>query len=213
LEYQGPDFLPHCLPASPDNESVLTSREGNIDGQRNIKLTDDHVLIGKVVKPHGILGEVKVYTFSEHPDNLKQYKRVVLQKPGEVGSETYSLNKSRTQGKLAIVQLQGVDTRVKAEALQGSEVWLVKTEFPGLAPGEYYWHQFVGLQAVTDKGIVLGKISGLFTTGAHDVIVVAGTEREYMIPVIDETIRQIDNQNGRLIITLPPGLLEVYEEE
>jgi 16S rRNA processing protein RimM len=203
--------LSHCMNKSPNSESVLTSGEGNITGQRNTALADDHVLIGKVAKPHGIRGEVKVYTFSELPDNLQLYKSLVLQKPGESETRKYSLVKSRPQGKLAIVQLQGVDTRDEAEALQGSEIWLDKSEIPGLEPGEYYWHQFVGLQAVTDTGTALGKISGLFTTKAHDVMVIAGAEREYMIPVNDEIIKQVDTKAGKVIIAPPAGLLEVNE--
>ena len=203
--------MSHCMNKSPNSESVLTSGEGNITGQRNTALADDHVLIGKVAKPHGIRGEVKVYTFSELPDNLQLYKSLVLQKPGESETRKYSLVKSRPQGKLAIVQLQGVDTRDEAEALQGSEIWLDKSEIPGLEPGEYYWHQFVGLQAVTDTGTALGKISGLFTTKAHDVMVIAGAEREYMIPVKDEIIKQVDTKAGKVIIAPPAGLLEVNE--
>jgi 16S rRNA processing protein RimM len=187
----------------------LTSGEGNIDNQRNITLADDHELIGKVVKPHGTRGEVKVYTFSESPDNLKLYKSLVLQKPGAGGTEIYSLVKSRSQGKQAIVQLQGVNSRDEAEALQGSQVWLDRSEFPDLEPGEYYWHQFVGLQAVTDTGIPLGRISGLFATKAHDVMVIAGAKREYMIPVKDEIIKQVDTKAGKVIIAPPAGLLEL----
>jgi len=196
---------------SPNSESVLTFGEGNIEDQRNITLANDHVLIGEVVKPHGIRGEVKVYTFSERPDNLKLYKSLVLQKPGESGTQTYSLVKSRPQGKLAIVQLQGVDTREEAEALLGSEVWLDKLEFPGLQPGEYYWHQLVGLQAVTETGTVLGRISSMFATKAHDVMVIANAEREYLIPVKDEIIKQVDTKVGKVIIAAPPGLLEVND--
>jgi 16S rRNA processing protein RimM len=190
----------------------LTSGQGNnVDDQRNITLADDYELIGKVVKPHGIRGELKVYAFSESPDNFKLYKRLVLQKPGVDTIETYSLVKSRAQGKLAVVQLQGVDTRNKAEALQGSEIWLDRADLPGLKPGEYYWHQFVGLHVVPDTGKVLGTISGLFTTKAHDVMVIAGAKQEYMVPVKDEIIRQVDTKAGKIIIAPPPGLLELNE--
>ena len=189
----------------------MTSDKGNITGRQNSKLSDDHVLIGKVTKPHGIRGEVKVYTFSERTDNLKLYKEVVLLKPGDGTVGIYPLINSRPQGKLAIVQLQGVNTRDAAESLQGSEIWVDKSGFPGLELGEYYWHQFVGLQVVTDTGIELGEISSLFATKAHDVMVITGAGREYMIPVKDEIIKQIDTKAGKVIIAPPAGLLEVNE--
>ena len=43
----------------------------------------DLVMIGEVVKPHGIRGEVKVYPFSEQPENFRKYKKIVLQKPAD----------------------------------------------------------------------------------------------------------------------------------
>jgi len=195
----------------PKSESILTSDKGNISGRKNSKLSDDHVLIGKVVKPHGIRGEMKVYSFSERTDNLKLYKEVVLLKPGDTTVETYPLINSRPQGKLAIVQLQGINSRDAAESLQGGEIWVDKSKFPGLELGEYYWHQFVGMQAVTDTGIELGEISGLFATKAHDIMVITGAGREYMIPVNDEIITQIDTEAGKVIIAPPAGLLEVNE--
>ena len=207
----GRTFLLHYLVYIPKSESILTTDEGNNTGRQNTKLPDDYVLIGKVVKPHGMRGEVKVYAFSERPDNFKFYKEVVLQKPGDGRTETYLLIRSRPQGKLAIVQLQGISTRDEAESLQGSQIWLDKSEFPGLEPGEYYWHQFVGLLAVTDTGIELGEISGLYATKAHDVIVISGGGREYLIPVKDEIIKQIDTKGGKVIISPPAGLLEANE--
>lgn len=195
----------------PIDKPVLTFGEGIIEGQRNKMLADEHVQIGEVVKAHGIRGEIKVYTFSECPDNLKLYKNLVLQEQGQSATRTYSLVKSRSQGKLAIVQLQGVNTRDEAEALQGSEVWVSKLELPGLQPGEYYWHQLVGLQAVTETGTILGTISGLFATKAHDVMVIVDAEQEYMVPVKDEIIKQVDAKSGKVIIAPPAGLLELNE--
>jgi len=181
--------------------------------RQNSELLDGLVMVGEIVKPHGIRGEVKVYSYSEQPDNFKHYKKVVLQEPAGGRTAIYKVVKSRAQGKLAILQLEGVASREEAEALQGNKLCVKKADFPQLDSGEYYWHQMIGLQVFTDTGRELGKVANLFTTRAHDVLVVTGRGREYLIPVKEEIIKAIDQQKGRLSITPPPGLLEVNEED
>jgi 16S rRNA processing protein RimM len=180
--------------------------------RRNPELDEDLVIIGEIAKPHGIRGEVKVYSYSEQPENFKHYKEVVLQEPAENGTEIYKIIKSREQGKLTILQLEGVTSREEAEALKGSRVYLKKADFPKLDSDEYYWHQLIGFQVFTDAGRKLGEVSSLFSTNAHDVLVIKGGGREYLIPVNKEIIKEINDQEAKLLITPPPGLLEANEE-
>jgi 16S rRNA processing protein RimM len=166
-------------------------------------------MIGEIVKPHGIRGEVKAYSYSEKPENFKHYKRIVLQETAASGTRVYNIVKSREQGKLAILKLEGVASREAAETLQGSRIWLKKTQFPKLDSDEYYWHQLKGLLVITESGQKLGKVTKLFSTAAHDIMVVTDADNEYMIPVEGPIIRNIDEQGGKIIISPPAGLLEI----
>jgi len=177
--------------------------------RRNRELNDDLGMIGEVVKPHGIRGEIKVYLYSEQPENFKQYKKIVLQERTGSGTETYNVVKSREQGKLAILRLEGVGTREAAEALQGSKIWLNKADFPTLDSDEYYWHQLNGLMVMTETGQELGRVTNFFSTTAHDIMVVTGAGHEFMIPLNGNIIRDIDVQGEIIIISPPPGLLEI----
>lgn len=180
---------------------------------RKTEMADDLVVIGEIAKPHGIRGEVKVYSYSEKPENFKHYKKIVLQEPVAGRTDIYKVVKSREQGKLAILQLEGVASREAAEALQGSTVWLQKADLPKLDSDEYYWHQLIGLQVCTESGRELGKVAGFVTTKAHDILVVTGAGHEYMIPLKGDIIRNIDEQGEKLLIAPPPGLLEANEED
>jgi 16S rRNA processing protein RimM len=166
-------------------------------------------MIGEVIKPHAIRGEVKVFIFSENPENFKQYKEIVLQEPLGSGTQSYNVVKSREQGKLAILKLEGINTREAAEALQGSKILVNKADFPTLDSDEYYWHQLKGLVVMTETGQELGRVAKLFNTTAHDIMVVTGAGHEFMIPVNRDIIRDIDKQGGIIIISPPPGLLEI----
>jgi len=177
--------------------------------RQNRELHDDLGMIGEVVKPHGIRGEVKVYLYSEQPENFKHYTKIVLQEPAGSGTETYNVVQSREQGKLAILRLEGIGTREAAEALQGSKIWLNKADFPALDSDEYYWHQLKGLLVMTETGQELGRVTNLFSTASHDIMVVTGAGHEFMIPVNGDIIRDIDEQGELIIISPPPGLLEI----
>jgi 16S rRNA processing protein RimM len=170
---------------------------------------DDLVKIGEVIKPHGIKGEVKVFSYSGRPENFKNYNTIVLQQISESGTQIYRIVKSRAQGKVAILELDGVASRDAAEALQGSTVWLKKGDFQKLSPDEYYWYQLENLQVITESGRELGKVSGLFSTPAHDIMIVTGKGREYMVPVKAGIIVDIDELGGKIIISPPAGLLDI----
>ncbi|MDX1775283.1 MAG: ribosome maturation factor RimM, partial [Desulfobulbales bacterium] len=170
---------------------------------------DDLVMVGEIVKPHGIRGEVKVYPYSERPENFQLYKEVVLVDEAAGRTTIYKVVKSREQGKLAILQLENVVSREDAEALLGSRIWLKKTQFPKLGSGEYYWHQLKGLTVITESGRKIGPVSKIFSTRAHDILVVSSGGNEYLIPIDGAIIREIDEQEGKIIISPPEGLLEI----
>ena len=176
---------------------------------QNTDLHIDHVMIGEILKPHGIQGEVKVYPYSEQPENFKNYQEIILLKPSAGGTQTYKVEKCRIQGKLALLHLEGVASRETAENLKGSRIWLKKVDLPRLGADEYYWHQLKDLLVVTESGQELGRASKLFNSLAHDVLVVTGCGHEYMIPVKQGIIKRIDAQEGKIIISPPPGLLEM----
>ena len=177
--------------------------------RRNPDLKDDLVMIGEIVKPHGIRGEVKVFSYSGRPENFRNYKKIVLQTQTESGTDIYKVVKSHEQGNLAILELEGVTSKEAAETLQGSTVWLMKGDFQRLEPDEYYWYQLENLLVITESGRILGKVSRLFSTPAHDIMVVTGKDHEYMIPVNAEIICKIDEQGGEITISPPAGLLDI----
>jgi len=177
--------------------------------RQNPAMADDLVMIGEIVKPHGIRGEVKVYSYSERPENFKQYGKVVLQEAAGSGTKIYKVVRTREQGKLAILQLEGVTTREEALSLLGNRVYVKKADFPEPASDEYYWHQLEGLLVQTESGQKLGKVTRLFSTPAHDIMVVTGAGHEYMIPVKGDIIISVDEQDKKITVSPPAGLLEI----
>ena len=168
-----------------------------------------HVLVAKVSKAHGIKGEIKVYPFSDSAENFKFYSRLVFVNPQDSSVQEIKLLRSRTQGRIAVLSLYGITSRNDAEELVGREVWALEDEFPELMDDEYYWHDFEGMDVYTKSGEGLGQVSHLMATGAHDILVVVGKGAEYMIPVREEFIVDINEAEDRIVVDPPEGLLEI----
>lgn len=169
--------------------------------------TGEFVLLGKVAKPHGIRGEVKIYPYSGQPENFLEYKSVYLALSGEKDLVSFLIKKCRVQGKFALLGLDGCTTRNRAEELVDAEVWLTRQELPDLDFSEYYWRDLDGKMVVTDDGHELGEITDIFDTGAHDVIRVFGNGQEYLVPFHESFIVRMDKD--KVVLNLPPGLLDI----
>lgn len=168
---------------------------------------DKYLLVGKVTKPHGLRGEVKIYCFSGQPENFLGYKELTLVdlKGRLVGPLTVA--KPRVQGKTAVVKFTSIDDRTTAEGIEGYEVLLLKEQLPETRPSEYYWYQYQGKTLLDTKGAQIGTVQQLFNNGAQDILVVDKGGEEVFIPVADEFIKE--ETETALIVDLPPGLLEI----
>jgi 16S rRNA processing protein RimM len=167
------------------------------------------VPVGKIVKPHGVRGEMKVYPYSGNPENFALYRTVLLVRQPDDTPQPHELRNCRSQGRFAVMSLQGVDDRTAAEALIGCTVLVERQEFPETAEGEFYWHDLQGMAVVTAGGIHLGRVSSMLATGAHDIMVVTGTGQEYLIPALDGFVVEIDREAGRIVVDPPEGLLDI----
>jgi 16S rRNA processing protein RimM len=177
-------------------------------------MTDDflypaasHLLIGKVLEPHGLKGEVKIFSFAGQPENIQHYKKLVLVTPSGQLSPPYSMVKCRIKGKSAIVQLSSVRDRNGAEAITGMGVLILKEDLPQPGKDEFYLYPMEGLPVVTTQGRRLGTVTHIFSNGAQDLLVVQDNDEEYLIPILDTIIIHRDAE--KIIIEPPPGLLEI----
>ncbi len=161
----------------------------------------EYVVVGKIIKLHGVRGEVKVLAYSGSAENFSSYHTVVIvdQRSGQLLSLT--ITRSRDLGKTAILQFDEITNREESAQLIGSKLWLHKSDFPQLASSEYYWFDLEGMDVWTDEGVQLGVVESIFNTKAHDILVVRGEGKEYLIPVRDEIIQDIDHELRRVVIS------------
>lgn len=180
--------------------------------------------VGRVVRPHGIRGEVVVEVRTDEPDQRFAVGAKVLAEPPEPGRPpdrpgastgpvpgTLTVAGARPhQGRL-IVSFRGVPDRTTAEALRGA--WLrVESETvpPPADPDEFRDHQLVGLAAVDPAGAPLGEISAVeHGPGADRLVLRRPDGRTALVPFVRAIVPEVDLAAGRIVLDPPPGLLDL----
>jgi 16S rRNA processing protein RimM len=167
------------------------------------------VPIGKIVRPHGVRGEIKIYPYGE----TLAFKgkgdefQVGLSHTGEPCKLT--VVNLKTHGKFWVGQFQELISRDEAQKLVGEEIYLPQDLLPPTSEAEYYHYQLIGLTVDTKAGSTIGILRRIFETGGHDVYVVEGTEgQEVLIPAVEDIICHVDLEADRMVVNLPEGLMD-----
>lgn len=166
-----------------------------------------YVRIGRIVKPQGIKGEVKMAIFTDDPEILLDLDVLYLGRQSR-DPRPHSLLGVRFHKGYALLTLEGVIDRNEAELLRGVDVFIPQEWLPPLEEGEFYVHQILGLRVVTLDGEELGTVKDVMFTGANEVYVVHGESHgEVLLPAIDEVIREIDLDAGTMRVQVLDGLM------
>lgn len=165
--------------------------------------------IGKICKPHGLKGDMKVYPSSPDLSLFREIPCAYL--AGPEGRREVVISKVQALGKFALLHLEGVDTIEDAEALVGKVLELPEDAFPKLPEGEYYQFQILGLNVHAESGDWLGVVEEIIETGSNDVYEVKGQSgKAFLMPAIRQVIRKIDLDEKKIIIHVMEGLLDVH---
>lgn len=161
------------------------------------------LVVGKIVGLHGVQGWIKLESYTEPRVSIFDYRPWTIEFAGKKIEIDHV--QGRAQGKGLIGKLTGYDDRDAAATLIGASIRISRSQLPRSSPGEYYWADLEGLDVVTLEGVVLGKVSHLFSTGANDVLVVADATRERLIPFVTEQfVKTIDLKNSRITVDWDP---------
>lgn len=184
---------------SEQDVASLRSQDSQAPGPAQV----EYLVIGRVVAPRGLRGELRLDIETDDPERFDDLLEVYL---GEKRTPFRVLRARLHQGQ-ALLTLEGIADRDAAEAWRNALVYVAMADAIPLQEGEYYCHQIVGLLAVTPEGERLGRVTEVLSTGANDVYVVGtGGGQELLLPAIKEVIIHIDLDAGAMTVRVPNGL-------
>ena len=171
------------------------------------------LVVGRVVKAHGITGELVVDVRTDDPGERFAPGSVLLLKPRarDQGSREVVVDSVRPHGGRLLVRLDGVVDRDGAEALRGGLFVIDSAELPPIAdPDEFYDHQLEGLAVRTVDGHEVGSVVEVLHTGAGELLSVrAGEGREVLVPFVGAIVTSVSLVDGVIEIDPPEGLLDL----
>jgi len=194
----------------------MPRRPGKTPGRRcrfwSNPLSETELLeVGVVIGTHGLRGDIKVRLLGEASESLLSAGEIHLAPKGEERRRFEPVRAVRHKGNI-LLRLKGHEHIDKVEHLVGSQVFMRLEDLDELPEGEFYLHQYLGLQVVDSREGNLGTLEDYFTTAAHDVLVVKGPYGEVLIPAVEQMIADVDLEAGRMLVELPEGLVEKSDD-
>jgi 16S rRNA processing protein RimM len=154
------------------------------------------VVMGRVSAPHGIRGWIKVQPFTQDTDGLLGYPEWWLGKDGAWAQ--HRVTEVAVHGATVLARLEGCGDREAAIAFKGTQVAIPRDKLPTSREGEYYWSDLIGMEVLSGRGELLGRVVKLIETGANQVLVVGGG-REVLIPFVENVIVSVDLAKKRIV--------------
>lgn len=172
------------------------------------------LVVGRVVKPHGIRGEVVVEVRTDSPDERFAPGTRLTGRTGRGRSATdreVTIEAARNHSGRLLVRLAGVGDRDAVEALRGMLFLIDSGSLPAPEdPDEFHDHQLVGLRVLDTGGRDLGEVTGMLHTAAGDLLQIRmASESETLVPFVTEMVPEVDLDAGTCVIDPPEGLLDL----
>jgi 16S rRNA processing protein RimM len=149
------------------------------------------VLVGTVIRPHGLRGGVIVQPETDFPETR------------------FQLKDARPHGGRLLVAFDGIGSLTDAETLGRGELRVPAEQLASLPPGRFYHHDLLGCEVITTGGDPVGRVVRIEGTGTATVLVVRGGRGEILVPFAEAICPRVDIGARRITVAPPEGLLEL----
>ena len=171
---------------------------------------EDLLLMGKVVRPHGIEGALRIKSYAQSEESFLSAGTVSLRSSsGDI--REYAVSSVRPHKNILLMKLEGLNTLEEAEKYREATILRQRDSLPREGDEEYFWHELIGLEVYLSGGEYVGTIKHILPTGSNDIYVVQEGKKEVLIPAVHDVVREIDLTNNRMIISEVEGLLDLNE--
>lgn len=163
------------------------------------------VTVGRIERPFGVRGEVKVRSLSDVPGRIESLGQVSLLSPNGKIWETRVTHVRRT-GAGFIVGLDGLTTPEDAAFWRGGLIQIPRGTAPSLPDGQYYECDLIGLRVQDEQGHELGRLDDIWELPGNHVFVVHEGGKETLIPAAKDLIAGVDLEQGVMTVRMVEGL-------
>lgn len=166
-----------------------------------------NIVIGKIVKPQGIRGEVKVIPLTDDSARFKSLSYVIID------SVRYEVKSCRVTGEAVFVMLDGITDRNGAEDLRNKDVEVLRQDAVKLPEGRHFIVDLLGSTVVTDDGTTVGILREILPYKTEVYRVKCADGKHLLFPVADGLIVSTDTKDKRIVVSAKRlSEVSVYED-
>lgn len=170
-------------------------------------MKDSYVTIGRITKPRGLCGEVRIFPLTDYPERFTNLQSVYVEnRQGDLRQLTV-IAVHQQPGCIAL-RFAEVTTEEEADELRGCFLVVPREKVVSLPAGSFYVFDLIGMQVETEAGEIIGPLIDVEHYPANDVYVIDRGSRRLLIPAVKEIVKKIDLRERRICIVDRPGLLE-----
>jgi 16S rRNA processing protein RimM len=178
------------------------------------------VTVARIVRPHGVRGEVAAEILTDFPARLVQLSSVILRDSlihtppnGDRRVTVRSCRLTTGRGGQAIFHFEGCRSMEEARKLVGLEIQIPLADRLALPAGSYYITDLIGCKVCNTDGAAVGRIRNVDCVGASvpgtPILVVEAASGELLIPLAQDICVNVDIAARRVTVDLPEGLSDL----
>jgi 16S rRNA processing protein RimM len=156
-------------------------------------------LAGIILKPKGLTGEVKVGPVTDFPESFLSRKEYYAGRSAD-SVERMKVTKAALGGGFAWLFFEGIDTREKAEAIAGLQLYVDENQLLPQPDNRAYVHELVGLKVLDRNRTEVGIVTDILVMPAHEVYEVQVGKRKILIPAVEEFIEEISIREKYMLV-------------
>ena len=166
--------------------------------------------VGKIVKTHGLKGEVTLRIDNEQFDDIEELNYFLLDVneqliPFFIEDIAYHSNK-------AFVLFQDLKTLEAANQFVGKSAYLPLELLPEKVGNDFYSHEVVGYLVVDEEKGEIGNVNEIIEYPTQSIIQIIKEGKEILIPIHDDIIKDVNRDEKKIYIKAPSGLIDMYLE-
>jgi 16S rRNA processing protein RimM len=161
--------------------------------------SDPLVVLGVVVRPHGVHGDLRVKL--HNPDSVLLFRADRLSfRSGQAVRQARLTSARPHQKGLALVHIEGCNSRELAESFRSAEVCVPRSSLPELPDDQYYLVDLVGLRAVGRDGSEVGEVERVLVYPASSALRIRSERGACELPLLEPYLVRVELEAGRVVI-------------
>lgn len=160
---------------------------------------DNEIVIGKIVAPHGVRGDIRIMPLTDKPEQFLDLDYLILE-----GGKRLTVTSARFHKRMVLVSTKEITSMNEAELLRDKKILIKAEDLPPLEEGQFYVADLVGLPVYDENGSRIGTFKDAITTGSNDVYIIAvPNAKDILIPALKIYVKEINIADRKIVVKMP----------